>query len=90
MNANSKVSFTVVGFEKVIPSKTTTHYESAIAFGNAQVVSDETQKIEKLKILCQKYGSGADVTDAAIAKYLHATAVVAIHIQKVTGKRNNG
>jgi uncharacterized protein len=90
IRANRKVSFVVVGFEDVIPQKTTTYYESVMVFGEAQIVSDEKEKTDKLIALCQKYGTDGQITQAAIAKYLPATAVIKIQIQKITGKRNKG
>lgn len=88
IRTNSKVAFTVVGFEDVIAQKTTTYYESAIAFGDAQIVTDEKEKADKLIILCEKYGTTDANIKASLAKYLPATEVVKIQVQKITGKRN--
>lgn len=87
--ANSRVAFTVVGFEDVIPQKTTTHYESAMVFGTAEIVTDQKEKTDKLVVLCRKYGTTETAIKASLAKYLPATEVVKIQIQKITGKRNS-
>ncbi len=86
--ANGKASFVVVGFEDVIPQKTTTCYESAMVFGNAVIVEDEQEKTDKLVALCQKYGTKDAEIKSSLAKYMPATTVVKIQVQKITGKRN--
>lgn len=88
IRANSKVSFVVVGFEDVIPQKTTTYYESAMVVGEARIVGDEKEKADKLIVLCRKYGTKEEMINTAITKWLPATEVVKISVQKITGKRN--
>ena len=87
---NNKVSFIVVGPYQVIPEKLTTYYESVIAEGNAQIVSDENEKKEKLLALCQKFAPSKKNTDEAVKQSSGVTAVVKINIGSVTGKRNRG
>ena len=67
----------------------TLQYRSAIAFGRAELVTDETEKIEALRIISQRFlPQHMDAFDDAIRRSLHRTAVVRITLTLVpTGKR---
>ena len=52
---NSKVSFTVVGKTEVLPDKFGTLYESAIAFGEAELVSEEEERLMAFREFLNKY-----------------------------------
>ena len=67
----------------------TLQYRSAIAFGRAELVTDETEKIEALRIISQRFlPQHMDAFDDAIRRSLHRTAVVRITLTSVpTGKR---
>ena len=85
---NARVSFTVVGWEKAVPEKLTTCFESVILSGNAQIVTDEVEKTEKLLLFCKKFAPDFNNIDKVIAKMLPKTAVVKIMIERIKGKRN--
>ena len=86
---NGRVSFTVVGWEKVVPEKLTTCYESVILSGNVQIVTDDVEKTEKLSLFCIKFAPDFSNIYKVIAKMLPKTAVVKIMIEHITGKRND-
>ena len=67
----------------------TLQYRSAIAFGRAELVIDETEKIEALRTISQRFlPQHMDAFDDAICRSLHRTAVVRITLTSVpTGKR---
>lgn len=52
---NNRVCFTVVGKTKVLPDKFGTLYESAIAFGVAELVSDEEERLMAFREFLNKY-----------------------------------
>lgn len=52
---NNRVCFTVVGKTKVLPDKFGTLYESAIAFGVAELVSDEEERFMAFREFLNKY-----------------------------------
>ena len=52
---NNKVSFTVIGKTKVLPDKFGTLYESAIAYGTAELVSDEEERLVSFREFLNKY-----------------------------------
>lgn len=57
----------------------TEHYESAIAIGRAEEVTDEAEKIEALRLLCERFlPKHMEHFDTAIARSLGITAVYRI------------
>ena len=84
---NNKVSFCVVTKSQVLSNEFDTDYESAIAFGNAVVVSDDTEKKDILLSILNKYS--ADYIKAGnnyIKKYWDETKVIKIKIEHLSGK----
>lgn len=67
----------------------TLQYQSAVAFGNAELVTDEAEKILALRAISERFLPGhMDAFDAAIQRSLHRTAVVRITlVSPPTGKR---
>ena len=67
----------------------TLQYKSAIAFGRAEVVDDEEEKIHALRLICQRFlPAHMEAFEASIARSLGRTAVVRITLaEPPTGKR---
>lgn len=67
----------------------TLQYQSAVAFGNAELVTDEAEKILALRTISERFlPQHMDAFDAAIQRSLHRTAVVRIMLTSPpTGKR---
>lgn len=67
----------------------TLQYKSAIAFGKAELVTDDEEKIHGLRIICERFlPKHMDAFDASIARSLGRTAVVRITLSEPpTGKR---
>jgi len=67
----------------------TTMFASAIVTGTAHEVTDDNEKIEALRLLCQKVLQDAmtgDNFDRAVAASLPATAVWRIDMEEISGK----
>lgn len=68
----------------------TTYFQSAVVTGTAAEVTEETEKVEALRALCQKllpeHMSG-DTFDRAIARSLAVTSVWRIDMDQITGKQ---
>lgn len=67
----------------------TTMFASAIVTGTAHEVTEDTEKIEALRLLCQRFLPAAMVGDnfnRAIATSLPATAVWRIDMEDISGK----
>lgn len=57
----------------------TMYYNSAIALGKAEIVEDDTEKIDALRLLCERFlPKYMDNFDAAINRSLNITTVVKI------------
>ena len=67
----------------------TLQYQSAVAFGIAELVSDEQEKITALRAICQRFlPKHMDAFDEAVQRSLHRTDVVRIRLSAPpTGKR---
>lgn len=67
----------------------TLQYKSAIAFGKAVIVEDDAEKIQALRIICERFlPKHMDAFDTSIARSLARTAVVRITLtEPPTGKR---
>ncbi len=67
----------------------TMEYKSAVAFGEAELVTTEEEKIKGLRAICQRFlPHHMPAFDEAVARSLDRTAVVRITlIQSPTGKR---
>jgi len=87
IKAHPAVCFCVVGNTQLLPDKFTTNYISAIAQGNAEIVSDAEEKKKGLMALIEKYSSGH--IPAGI-KYIESAfdnvSVIKITVNKLTGK----
>lgn len=59
----------------------TEHYNSAIALGSAEMVTDDAEKTEALRLLCMRFLPGyMEHFDEAIARSLASTTVVRIRL----------
>ena len=67
----------------------TLEFKSAIAFGMAEIVQDDTEKIAALRAICERFlPKHMDAFDASIARSLGRTAVVRITLtEPPVGKR---
>ncbi len=84
---NKKVSFTVVMNTEVLPDQFATLYESAIAFGEAEVVKDETKRLEAFREFLYKYSPDfLSEGEKYIASAGSSADIVKIEIKDLTGK----
>lgn len=67
----------------------TMQFRSAIAFGRAQLVEDDAERVEALRAICTRWlPHHMDAFQSAIERSLHRTAVVRITLtEPPTGKR---
>lgn len=57
----------------------TEYYHSAVAVGHAEMVMDDGEKVEALRLLCRRFlPKSIEHFDEAVARSLHRTAVVRI------------
>lgn len=85
---NENICISCVGDTFRPPDKFTTKYESAILRGKAAEVTEETEKIHALRLLCKRHTpANMENFEEAVSKSLSVTAVWRIDIQEITGKR---
>lgn len=82
---NSQVCLTAVAhhepFFEEKKDNFTTRYQSTIAFGVAEVVTDETEKCEALRAICKRFlPERMEFFEAAIERSLKITTVVRIRL----------
>jgi nitroimidazol reductase NimA-like FMN-containing flavoprotein (pyridoxamine 5'-phosphate oxidase superfamily) len=82
-----EVCFTVVGEWQIIPEHTTTAFESVIAFGQACFIDNPDEKKAALNLLLKQCGVQAPLEDSCEPSVFERTAIIAIKIEHLTGKR---
>lgn len=87
ISENSKVSFCVIDEDQVVPEEFTTYYRSAIAFGNATIVTDDIEKRKAIEVLAEKYCPN-DMTGRLneINKRWNLFHIIRLDIEHFTGK----
>lgn len=87
LERSAKASFCVIAADDIVPEKFTTYFRSAIAFGQARVVTDDGEKRHGLMLLAEKYSPEyLDAAPAEIDADWKRTAVIALDIEHLTGK----
>ena len=82
---NPKCSLCIIDKDDVVPEEFTSYFRSVIAFGQAEIVTDEKGMVDALRILSDKYSPGIDPTDE-INKCIKNVCIVRINIEYVSGK----
>jgi nitroimidazol reductase NimA-like FMN-containing flavoprotein (pyridoxamine 5'-phosphate oxidase superfamily) len=83
---NPRVCFSVVGRTELLPAEFATRYQSALAFGRAEEVFAE-ERLSALRWLVEKYSPDFQAEgEDYIAQQQHATRVIKITIDQLSGK----
>jgi nitroimidazol reductase NimA-like FMN-containing flavoprotein (pyridoxamine 5'-phosphate oxidase superfamily) len=84
---NNKVSFCVIKTDEVIQKTFTTHFRSAIVFGRARILAEDSQKKYALECLVEKY-SPDYITEgqSEIKRDWNRVSVAEVRIEHMTGK----
>ena len=84
---NPKVSFCVIQLDEVQPAAFTTHYRSAIAFGRARILTEDSEIQSAMEWLSEKYSPGyMPEGRREIEKEWKNFLVVELSIEHLTGK----
>jgi nitroimidazol reductase NimA-like FMN-containing flavoprotein (pyridoxamine 5'-phosphate oxidase superfamily) len=84
---SSKVSFCVVGEDKIVPDLFATNFRSVIAFGRAKEVDDDAEKAQVMRLLNDKYAPGlSEEGEKEIQKDWNFLSVIRIEVEYLTGK----
>ena len=85
--ANNKVSFCVVGQDRVMPQEYTTYFRSVIIFGRARILEDPIEKRTALEKFAAKYSPEQETGRLReIDRLFERTCMVEIVIEHITGK----
>ena len=87
LRSNPKVCISFVSYNMAATDAFTTYFRCALVEGTAREITDREEKIEALRIICQKL-TPANMGDFrhAIARSLERTGVWAVRMDHVTGK----
>lgn len=87
LEANSRVSFCIVGNVHLLPGRFTTTYESVVVEGNARLLESDEAKIGALRLLVRKLAPQyASRGDKYIMGSLHRVNIIAVDADKFSGK----
>jgi len=84
---NNKVSFCVIKTDNVIQKTFTTHFRSAIVFGRARILTEDSEKKYALECLVEKYSPDYIAEgQSEIERDWNRVWVAEIKIEHMTGK----
>ncbi len=84
---NNKVSFCVIKTDKVVQEKLTTHFCSAIVFGRARILTEDSEKKYALECLVEKYSPDYITKGRSeIEREWNRVCVAEVKIEHMTGK----
>lgn len=84
---NPKVSFTIVDKDVIVSEKYTTYFRSIIAFGIAEIIEEETERVEAFRALAQKYSGNQPQTERERKIQNCKATIVGIEIEYISGKQ---
>lgn len=87
MRAQPRICISCVGRAEVLPGKFDIGFQSAVAFGTAEEVTGETEKIAALRLICEKYCPD-DLWDIqrVLDRYLPHTGIWKLTLDTITTK----
>lgn len=87
LKKNPRVCISCVGDTKIPEGKFTTLFQSAIVKGVASEVLEDNEKIQALRLICQRHTPlNMNDFDNAIKRSLSRTAIYKVSIEEITGK----
>jgi nitroimidazol reductase NimA-like FMN-containing flavoprotein (pyridoxamine 5'-phosphate oxidase superfamily) len=89
LQSHPEVSFSVYKNPVIIEERFTTHYDSVIVTGHAEMLTEPEERRAALTTLTMALApSGVNRLQEVIDKYWKAVAMIRITIEKIEGKRN--
>ena len=83
-----RVCVTCVGRTQPYPMQFSTDYESVIATGTAQIVTDREEKIQAMTVFCQKYSPmmNGEALQKKLQGGIDRLVVIRIPVDEISGK----
>lgn len=87
MMKDARVSFCAVADDDVAPEAFTTRYRSVIAFGQARILTDDSERRHALRCLLEKYSPDyIEKGEAEIERGWDQVCVAEVAVEHLTGK----
>lgn len=87
LDADTRVTFTVVGHTRVIPGQFTTAYECVMVFGRIERALSEAERLQALRLLGTKYNAGYEkIAEKYIKGSFARTEVLKLNIERISAK----
>lgn len=84
---NAKVTFTVIDEDTIVSNEYTTYFRSVIAFGRAEIIQEEEERIQAFRALAKKYsGEEPEEEREKEVQNCKAAVIIGIEIEHMTGK----
>ena len=84
----SKVSFCVVDRDEILQAKYTTLFKSVVAFGKAEILTDENEMRTSVTVLAEKYCPDyLEGIPAEVERGFGILCMIKINIEHMTGKQ---
>ena len=82
-----RVAYSAVASERIIPESVTTHYESAIAFGRAELILENGERRRALEALAHRFSAAhPEAIAREMTENFERTAVIRLRIEHLSGK----
>ena len=89
LRKHPRVCMNFLAFAEVDAPAFTTRYASAIAFGNAEEITDEEERTQALRAICRKLAPHEPRTEGDFAECRGKTMLWKVTVTEITGKRNS-
>ena len=84
---DSRCSFCVIEQDEIKPAEFTTYFRSVIAFGRIQILEDDNEKVQALRLLGSRYSPGDEHgLQHEIDKSLDHVLLLRLDIEHMSGK----
>lgn len=92
LKRDARASFTAVLYANNVPERFEVVFASAIARGPVRIIADETERMDAMRAICEKYSAEYVDTPAyeRTMKGMPAVVMFALEIQQLRGKANKG
>ncbi|HMN15033.1 MAG TPA: pyridoxamine 5'-phosphate oxidase family protein [Bellilinea sp.] len=88
ITANPRAVLNSVSRVNPVPEDFSTEYASGMFFGALTLVSDETERIDAIRAISERYAASNMANfDAAVAASMHRTLIYRLDVETVTAKR---
>ena len=85
---DSRCSFCVIEQDEIKPAEFTTYFRSVIAFGRIQILEDDNEKVQALRLLGSRYSPGDEHgLQREIDKSLDHVLLLRLDVEHLSGKQ---